>query len=82
MVKQNSNSAALAFTLIELLVVVAILPVLASLLLPALAATRAKARAVYCSKSQGQLGLANDRMAQINATTQAKAIASQFREGF
>ncbi|HVM47645.1 MAG TPA: DUF1559 domain-containing protein [Candidatus Acidoferrum sp.] len=46
------------FTLIELLVVIAIIAILAALLLPALAAARAKAQVTQCMNNARQIGLA------------------------
>lgn len=62
-----SRTPARGFTLIELLVVVAVIAILASLLLPSLAAASHKGRQVVCLSNLRQIGIAIQTYAADNA---------------
>src|SRR5262252_2412753 len=79
-----------ALTLLQLLVVIAIIPILAALLLPALARAKQKTQGVYCMNNTKQLQLAwymyaadnNDRLVwNRDGTSSGKSLGNEAWSG-
>lgn len=65
--KVTSTAGRRGFTLIELLVVIAIIAILAAMLLPALTAAKARAKATHCLSNLRQLSFATELYSTDNA---------------